>query len=506
MRTARTAEDRFDRTLIAPMILGSVLNPINSSIIAISLIPIGRDLGAAPSATAWLISALYLATSVGQPVVGRLVDLFGPRRWYLLGAALVGIAGLMGWLAPGLGWLIAARVVLGIGTCAGYPAAMALVRSESGRTGRDVSGGMLTVLTVSSQTVNVIGPALGGALIGLGGWRATFTVNIPLALACLVLGALFLPKDKDKDGAGKGARPDGGGSAAAVGSPRLWSVFDVPGIALFAAGLVSLLLWAMTPRVATLWFVPLAAILLAAFVLRELHTPSPFVDVRALRGNVPLVLTFVRQALGGIVAYALLYAFSQWMQEGRGLDSLTAGLLLLPIFASAMVVSVTTGRSPALRAKLLVGAAAQIGASILLLWVHADSPLVLLAIIALVVGIPQGLLNLANQAAMYHQVDPERTASSAGLLRTFMYLGAIAAATANGLLLGDRADSDGIHAVGLFTLVVAAVLLLLILLDRSLRGPRAARGRRHAPRAAVVHPNPSAPDPGRGTTGTQEDS
>ncbi|HEV7709958.1 MAG TPA: MFS transporter, partial [Asanoa sp.] len=84
----------FDRRLIAPMILGAVLNPINSSMIAVALIPIGIALGAPPSETAWLVSGLYLATAVGQPVVGRLVDTYGPRRLYLIGGVLVGAAGL----------------------------------------------------------------------------------------------------------------------------------------------------------------------------------------------------------------------------------------------------------------------------------------------------------------------------------------------------------------------------------------------------------------------------
>jgi nicotinamidase-related amidase len=69
-----------DRTLITPMILGSVLNPINSSMLAVALIPIGRTFGASPAQTAWLVTALYLATAVGQPVIGRLVDSYGPRR------------------------------------------------------------------------------------------------------------------------------------------------------------------------------------------------------------------------------------------------------------------------------------------------------------------------------------------------------------------------------------------------------------------------------------------
>src|ERR1044072_5528412 len=87
---------RFDRRLIPPMILGSVLNPINSTIIAVALVPIGVAFGAPPSETAWLVSALYFATALGQPVVGRLIDLFGSRRLFLIGAALVGIAGVIG--------------------------------------------------------------------------------------------------------------------------------------------------------------------------------------------------------------------------------------------------------------------------------------------------------------------------------------------------------------------------------------------------------------------------
>src|SRR5690242_946750 len=197
LRHRRTSHARrgFDRRLVAPMVLGSVLNPVNSSIIAVSLVPIGHDLGATPSQTVWLISALYLATAVGQPVVGRLVDLVGPRAVYLTGTALVGLAGVLGLLAPSLGWLVVARVVLGIGTCAGYPSSMDLIRRETDRTGESSPAGILTVLAVANQTVAVIGPPLGGLLIGIWGWRSTFAVNIPLSVACLVLGWLRLPRD-----------------------------------------------------------------------------------------------------------------------------------------------------------------------------------------------------------------------------------------------------------------------------------------------------------------------
>jgi MFS family permease len=114
------------------MVLGAILNPINSSMIAVALVPIGVAFHALPGETAWLVSALYPATATGQPVVGRLVDRYGPRRLYLIGTAMVGVAGVLGLVAPSLGVLVAARVLLGLGTCAGYPAAMFLIRSEAG--------------------------------------------------------------------------------------------------------------------------------------------------------------------------------------------------------------------------------------------------------------------------------------------------------------------------------------------------------------------------------------
>ncbi len=407
----RGARDRsgFDRRLVAPMVLGSVLNPVNSSIIAVSLIPIGRDLGAAPAQTAWLISSLYVATAIGQPVVGRLVDRFGPRLPYLVGTAMVGLAGVLGMLAPGLGWLVVARVVLGIGTCAGYPASMHLIRREAERTGQDSPNGILTTLAVANQTVAVIGPTLGGLLIGVGGWRATFAVNIPLSMACLVLGATRLPR-----------------GTGALGAPRQESTHPRP---------------------------------------RRRDALGP---LGVLRGNRPLGLTYVRMLLTALVSYTVLYGFTQWLEEGRGLEPSQAGLLLLPMFAMAIVVSTLTGRHAAVRGKLVVGGLVQVVAAGILLVLGGHSAIWLLVLVVLLLGVPQGLLSLANQNAVYHQADRERLGASAGLLRTFMYVGAVAASAATGHFLGASADSAGLHEIAAFAAVAAVLMLVVTLADRSL--------------------------------------
>lgn len=450
-RGRRTGPSTFDRRLLLPMIGGAVLNPVNSSLIAVALVPIGLALGAPATETAWLVSGLYLATAVGQPVTGRLVDLYGPRPLYLAGAVLVGVGGALGALAPDIWWLVAARVVIGLGTCAGYPAAMALIRGEADRTGTDSPEGVLTVLSIATSTIAVVGPSLGGLLLGVSGWRAVFVVNVPLALLCLVLGALRLPRTR----------------VAHRGVRAALHRVDPPGIVLFAVTTVALLLALLHPDAGAVAPALVAVAAGAGLVVRELRTPEPFLDLRVLGGNLPLLLTFVRALLTATVSYCVLYGFTQWLEQGRGLTPATAGLVLLPIFVTGIGVTALTGRRRAIRGKLLVGGVAQVLLAALLFALGPASPVWVIVVVALLAGLPQGLNNLAVQNAVYRQADPERVASSAGLMRTFFYLGAIAASAAGGIAFGGTAG-DGLPVLAAVMLVASTLFVLLTLADRSL--------------------------------------
>jgi MFS family permease len=443
----------LDRRLVPPMVLGSILNPINSTIVAVALIPIGAAFGAPPSQTAWLVSALYLATALGQPVVGRLIDIFGPRRLFLASTALVGVAGIVGTLAPSLGVLIAARVLLGFGTCAGYPAAMALLRSEAERTGRDSPAGVLTTLSVANQTIAVIGPLLGGLLIGLGGWRATFALNVPLAIAAVTLGALRLPR-----------------TPAPARTGRLASRIDLAGMALFAAMLISLLLFLMNPHLRDAYLLAITVAAGAAFAARELRAGTPFIDLRVLGGNTPLLATYGRALVAYVVSYAFLYGFTQWTEEGYGLSPLHAGLVQIPMFLVGIAVSVTVGRRTGSRGKLLLGAVGQLAACALMLTLTGASPLWMLLLLAVIFGVPQGSNSLGLQNSVYFQADPERSGSSAGLLRTFAYLGSMVASSATAAAFGRSASTSGMHHLAWFMLGAGVLYLLITVFDRSLRG------------------------------------
>ncbi|WP_224389904.1 MFS transporter [Pseudonocardia sp. ICBG1293] len=243
---------------------------------------------------------------------------------------------------------------------------------------------------------------------------------------------------------------------------------DPPGIVLFAVTAVALLLALLHPDAGAVAPALVAVAAGTGLVVRELRTPEPFLDLRVLGGNVPLLLTFVRAVLTATVSYCVLYGFTQWLEQGRGLSPATAGLVLLPIFVTGIGVTALTGRRRAIRGKLLVGGAAQVLLAALLFALGPASPVWVIVVVALLAGLPQGLNNLAVQNAVYRQADPERVASSAGLMRTFFYLGAIAASAAGGIAFGGGTAGDGLPVLATVMLVASTLFVLLTLADRSL--------------------------------------
>jgi hypothetical protein len=129
---------------------------------------------------------------------------------------------------------------------------------------------------------------------------------------------------------------------------------------------------------------------------------------------------------------------------------------------------------------LLVGTGGLLIGSAALLVVHASLPIVALAAIAAIVGIPNGLNIVANQNALYAQAPAEQTGSASGLFRTSQYVGAIASASIIAITFGSRATDRALHDLAAILVPVAAVLLVGTLADRRLR-PRGRQGRRRRP-------------------------
>jgi MFS family permease len=447
--------------MITPLIASAILNPINSTLIAVALVPIGLSFGAGPGQTAWLISALYLATAVGQPVVGLFVDRFGARTVLLTGASIVMVAGIAGLFPISIGWLIGVRVILGFGTCAGFPAAMAVLRRQAEAIGQDVPARVLSVLSISSQTIMVIGPTLGGALIVLFGWPAIFAVNIPLAGFAMVFAILWVPRDARPDE----AKPPGG--------------IDVAGIALFSLTLLAVLFYVMDPRVDDLYLLGVAAALGAAFTFVELKAAHPFLDLRMLAANSAILRTYLRQALSYLIIYAIMFGYVQWLESSRGLSESAAGAMLLPMSVMAVAAAAYSGKTTGVRLRLILTAAALTAGSALLLWVDGGTWIGLLILVGAVFGLAQGMTSVTNQTTLYREAPASQMGTASGLFRTAQYLGAIAASTLIALCFGPHASSTGLHHLAWALTAVGVVLLTVTVLDRGLKAtPRVRDGSR----------------------------
>jgi hypothetical protein len=231
---------------------------------------------------------------------------------------------------------------------------------------------------------------------------------------------------------------------------------------------LSLLLFLMNLHLQNWYLFVVAVVAGAAFAMRELRAETPFIDLRVLGGNAPLVATYGRALVAYTVSYAFLYGFTQWSEQGYGLSPFVAGLVQIPMFVVAIGISFLTGRRRGVRGKLLLGGVGQVLACLLMLTLTAASPVWLLIALALIFGIPQGANSLALQNSVYFQSDAERTASSAGLLRTFGYLGSMVASAATAVSFGPTASTGGMHELAWIMLAAGVLYLAVTMFDRSL--------------------------------------
>ncbi|GAA5170638.1 MULTISPECIES: MFS transporter [Amycolatopsis] len=438
----------FGLRFTGPLMLGTTLNPLNSSLIATGLAGIAADFSLGPGTAATLVSVLYLCSAVMQPTMGKLATLFGPRRIFLTGVAILLVGGALGGLAVNFGMLLVSRALIGVGTSACYPAAMALVRRRADRLGTGVPSRVLGDFSIAAQVTVVLGLPVGGVLAGAFGWRGLFWVNVPLAAVTLVSAFFAVEKDEPRS--------------------RTRAAIDLPGIALFAGAVVVLLLFLGGLAHPVWWQLAVAVVLVAALLLWERRATAPLIDVRMLAGNGPLQRTYLRQLVVGLGVYTSLYATSQWMQEAGGYSASASGLLLLPMSLLSIVLARVTSARGWVRLPLTAGAAAVIAAGALMLDVHRGSPVPVLIALSGLFGVTNGLSNFANQATLYARSPGDTIAVAAGLFRTAGYIGAIFSSSLIGITFGGQVTDAGFHRLALLVLGIGVVSTLLAGLDRTI--------------------------------------
>lgn len=461
-RPAPEARRPFGARFVAPLALGSALNPINSTMISTALAPIAEDYHASVAQTGWLIAGLYLASAIAQPMMGRLADLFGPRRIYLASLVGIALAGAAGALSHSFAALVWVRVLLGVGTSGAYPSAMRLFRVQADRTGAEPPRFALSVLSFAGAATLAVGPLLGGLLTSAFGWHAIFAVNLPLAAVIIPMVLVWTPRD-------------------AVSVTDLRSALrslDLTGAALLAGLLLTLMAFLMGLRRPS-WPALLAAAAFGAMLYRHaLRRSDPFIDVKMLVANRPLAATYGRAIVLFLVLYCVLYGFAQWLEASVGLDSTRAGLVTLPMSLVAAATSLLGGNKLGVRQAFIVCAGMLLVGCLGLAAFSQHAPLWAMTAALVVFGVPMGLGSTATQAAVFAQAPHAQIGAAAGLQRTATYIGAISSSSLLGLVYGARASDAGLHHLAWIMAALSAACVAAILSDRTLpRRQPAAAGR-----------------------------
>ncbi|MDQ2742576.1 MAG: MFS transporter, partial [Chloroflexota bacterium] len=454
------AAERLPWRLVGAVMSGTLLNPLNSSMIAVALLSLRADFLVNTVTVTWLLSGFYLAASIGMPLMGRLADQFGPRRIFTLGLLLVGVTGALAPLAPAFGWLLVIRIVQAFGTAAAYPSGLAIIRSND-RGGR-APAAALGAISIASSVSAALGPVLGGGLVALASWPAIFLINVPVIIVGLILARRWLP-------------PDAAPGLASGETVLLWRdavrTLDLPGAMLFGALLVSVLGFLLSLSSRPLWLLlPFAGVAAILFLVREYRVATPFVDLRLLVGNRSLVGIYAQFAAVNLVFYSVFFGLPLWLEEARRFAPGTAGLLLLPVAGIGVLATPLAARlidRSGPRSSLIVGAVLLLVGSLLLLLLNTSTPVLVLLVVGAVLGVPNGFNNLGLQAALYEIAPANQMGAAGGLFQTFRYTGAILSTALIGIVLGPGATSATLHTLAILIAAVSTLLVVASVITRS---------------------------------------
>lgn len=418
---------------------------MDTAIVNVALPSVGADLGTGSAGLSWVANA-YLITFGGLLLLGgRAADLFGHRRLFTGGLALLAAASAAGGLARSTGALIAARAVQGVGAALAAAAAFALllILFPDGPARHRALGAFAAMGGLGGA----LGTVLGGVLTDLLGWRSTFWLNVAVA-AVLALLAL-----RRLDGGTRGADPG----------------FDLAG-ALTATGGLSLVAYALVGRSLLAGAAGLA--LLAAFAVVQTRADRPLVPPVVVK-RPALRLANLLGALAQMALFPMFFLVSLYLQSVLGQSPLTGGLGLLPLSLVVVATAPLTGRlilRLGLRRTMTLGFWLLLAGMVwLALSLRADGTFATTVLApSLLLGAALPLVVVTTNAAATAEATPEETGLASGLINTSQQFGSVlglavlvAVATTRTGTATPQAETAGFQAALLTGAAFAATAALL---------------------------------------------
>jgi EmrB/QacA subfamily drug resistance transporter len=435
---------------------------LDATIVNVALPSIQQDLHLSEGSLQWVVNGYTLVFGGFLLLGGRLGDLLGRKRLFLLGLVIFTGASLLNGLATGEAMLVGSRALQGLGAALISPAALSIISTtfeEGAERARALA--VWAAIAIGGSAVGLI---LGGVLTQYFSWPWIFFVNVPVGIAAFVLSLRLLPESRD---------------AGAHGS------YDLAGAATVTGGLMALVYAIVNAQSAgwtsgrTLGFFAAATVLLAAFVVIELRSTAPLVRLSIFRirslltANVAMFL-----AMSGM--FAMFFFNTLYLQRVLGYGPLEAGLAFLP-FTAGVMLSATIASQFATRLGVrpiaAVGFLLTAGGLVLLTQLPVDGSYLTDVLPALLLAsLGMGAVFMPLTLIATTGLDDEDQGLASGLFNTSQQIGGALGLAVLSTLAASRASAAGgspTHALvvgfhwafaagGIITLAALALMVALL--------------------------------------------
>jgi EmrB/QacA subfamily drug resistance transporter len=440
------------------LLVGPLLSMIDSSIVNVAVPDIATELSATLDDVQWVVSGYLLALGVALALTAYLAKRYGTLPVYAASMILFVIASVACAAAPDIGTLIAARAVQGFVGAPLVPLALSILLGKGGVGGGNVPISAALVLFLAPA----LGPTLGGLLIGAGGWRWIFLVNLPVGVIGLLL-LLRIPR-------------------ALGGQADRATRFDPVGFLLLAVGLTASLFGA-TEGTSEGWDSPLSwgflaggIVLLVLYTFWALRRAHPAVDVQLLLHR-NSAIALLLQVLCSVVAFGTVFLLPVFTQSVQGYSAVETGLALLPqgiIMGLGTYVGQKLSTRVPLKALVLTGFAVLAASSVFLLFLEQDTPLWVTAAMLSGRAIAIGFVTTPLLVAMLAPLPDEELADGNTLFNITQRLGGSIGVSILGSLVSGgatlAATIDDFHLVGGILIAIAVIAGLISLALTQERG------------------------------------
>ena len=447
---------------LAAVAFGLFMIMLDNTVVNVALPSIERDLHVSISSLEWIVTAYALTFAALLITGGKLGDLFGRRRIFIIGIAIFTLSSLACGLAPSSGFLIGARAVQGVGAALMNPASLSIITATFPPRER---GQAIGIWAGVSAMALAIGPLVGGLIVDNINWNWIFFINVPVGVAGIIVSQLVIKESRD--------------------TSHEQSV-DIPGLVLSSAGLFALS-YALIEGNKHGWTSPeilglfaAAAALLVAFVLVEHFQRLPMLDLSLFKigsfTGANLVAMLVSLGMFGVFFFVSLY-----IQNILGFSPTKAGASFLPMTLLIILVAPMAGKaSDRIGSRWLMGGGMTLVGISLLLYqrVGLHSTFWTLLPAMLLGGVGMAMTMSPMTAAAMRSVPVDKAGVGSGVLNSFRQVGGSLGIALMGAILasyvtasprspeGAQQFVNGLHAALLvaasITFAAAVVAVVLV--------------------------------------------